>query len=355
MANKKISQLTSMGTVGIGSEDYFVTSESLGGGNYATVKSTALQVSEYVLNPISATQISGDNKNIYFDNNDNWVDASNQSVESFPFLQVRKSDGLLVTGSGIAFDTTSVPWNYKAAQDIQMQGQNITGAGNIGFGNSNAIGGLDRSRIYNSDGNGTDLQLLGYQDLIVSGNRNILLKAQGIDASLTPFVGEVKVTGGNLDIDPDYSLRVNEIQGVQGSAANDDASISINGASRHVPAQYAVASNNYTTINWRDSNIQYGTVTNGSQTAFNVDFFNTAANTWDSSLSDGQTLTFYLKNNTSATLSPTFKLDGAVGDVEWGDQYYPNGPSLYGSQTSVYTFLKIGTKVFGSAITGYAI
>ena len=69
MANKKISQLTSMGTVGIGSEDYFVTSESLGGGNYATVKSTALQVSEYVLNPISASQISGDNKDVYFDCN----------------------------------------------------------------------------------------------------------------------------------------------------------------------------------------------------------------------------------------------------------------------------------------------
>ena len=32
MANKKISQLTSMGTVGIGSEDYFVTSEFIAGG-----------------------------------------------------------------------------------------------------------------------------------------------------------------------------------------------------------------------------------------------------------------------------------------------------------------------------------
>ena len=93
MANKKISQLTSMGAVGISSEDYFVASEFKGGGNYETVKTTALQVADYVLNPVPTTQISGENKNIYFDNNDNWVDASNQAVESYPFLQVRKSDG----------------------------------------------------------------------------------------------------------------------------------------------------------------------------------------------------------------------------------------------------------------------
>ena len=66
MANKKISQLTSMGTVGIGSEDYLVTSESTGGGNYATVKTTPNQVSNYVLNPVTADQISGAEKNIFF-------------------------------------------------------------------------------------------------------------------------------------------------------------------------------------------------------------------------------------------------------------------------------------------------
>lgn len=348
MANKKISQLTSMGTVGIGSEDYFVNAENLGGGNYATVKSTALQVSEYVLNPISATQISGDNKNIYFDNDDNWVDASNQSVESFPFLQVRKSDGLLVTGSGIAFDTTAVPWNYKAAQDIQMQGQNITGAGNIGFGSNNSIEGLDRSRIYNPDGNGTDLELLGYQNLTLSGNNNILLKGQGVDATLTPFVGNVRITGGNLDVDPGYKLIVNEIQAVQGSAANDDAAININGASSHTPALFASynSSNNYSTLQWRDSNIQYRTLVN-STASFFVDMDNAT---------DGQTLTFYLRNNSGSTLSPTFRYpNDASINIKWGDQYAgSNGPVIYGTKTNVYTMVRIGNDIFCSAITGYA-
>jgi len=344
MANKKISQLTSMGTVGIGSEDYFPTAENLGGGNYATVKSSALQVSEYVLNPVPATQISGENKSIYFDNNDNWVDASNQSVESYPFLQVRKSDGLLVTGSGIAFDTTAVPWNYKAAQDIQMQGQNITGAGNIGFGNNNSINGLDRSRIYNSDGNGTDLQLLGYQDLTLSGNRNILLKAQGIDASLTPFVGEVRITGGDLVVDPDNRLVVNEIVGIVGETAADEAAVSINGALRNVPTATAQLQE----VNWPDSNVQYRSTSTAG--AINVDFTEPA---------DGQTLTMYWRNTNSNTAADvTFRWGvGTDNKVRFGADDGPGvnvaAPKVAAQKTNVFTFVRIGDRIFGSAITGY--
>ena len=87
MANKKISQLTSMGTVGIGSADYLVTSESTGGGNYATVKTTPNQVSNYVLNPVTADQISGAEKNVFF-NNSSWTTAG--LGESFPYLQIEK-------------------------------------------------------------------------------------------------------------------------------------------------------------------------------------------------------------------------------------------------------------------------
>ncbi|HHZ96835.1 MAG TPA: hypothetical protein EYN67_15085, partial [Flavobacteriales bacterium] len=100
MANKKISQLTSMGTVGIGSEDYLVTSESTGGGNYATVKTTPNQVSNYVLNPVTADQISGAEKNIFF-NNASWTTAG--LGESFPYLQIDiNNGGQLVTGSGVS-------------------------------------------------------------------------------------------------------------------------------------------------------------------------------------------------------------------------------------------------------------
>ena len=348
MANKKISQLTSMGTVGIGSEDYFVTSEFIGGGNYATVKTTANQVSEYVLNPITSTQISGDNKNVYFDNNDNWVDASNQSVESFPFLQVRKSDGLLVTGSGIAFDTTAVPWNYKAVQDIQMQGQNITGAGNIGFGNNNSIGGLDRSRIYNSDGNGTDLELLGYQNLILSGNNNVILRAQGValnnGGQNTPFVGEVRITGGDLVVDPDNKLVVNEIVGIMGESATDESAVSINGAFRNVPTPTAQVQE----VNWPDSNIQYRSTSTAG--AINVDFTEPA---------DGQTLTMYWRNTNSNTAADvTFRWGvGVDNKVRFGADDGPGvnvaAPKVAAQKTNVFTFVRIGDRIFGSAITGY--
>ena len=346
MANKKISQLTSMGTVGIGSEDYFVTSESLGGGNYATVKSTALQVSEYVLNPISASQISGDNKDVYFDNDDNWDTASN-TVTQNPYLQVRVSDGKLVTGSGIANAVGGDNMgNCIATQALQMQGLNITGAGNIGFGNNNSIGGLDRSRVYNSDGNGSNLEVLGYQDLTLSGNRNLLLKAQSINTTLTPFTGNVRITGGDVDIDPSYKLIVNEIQGVKGSPS-DDASLTINGASSHTPAIFASTnSSNYSTVQWPDSNIQYRTLVN-STAVFFIDMFNAA---------DGQTLTFYLRNNTNTILDPTFRYpdDGSV-EIKWGDQYAgSNGPNILGTKTNVYTMVKIGDDIFCSAITGYA-
>ena len=347
MANKKISQLTSMGTVGIGSEDYFVTSEFIGGGNYATVKTTANQVSEYVLNPISATQISGDNKDIYFDNDDNWDTASN-TVTQNPYLQVRVSDGKLVTGSGIANAVGGDNMgNCIATQALQMQGLNITGVGNIGFGNNNSIGGLNRSRVHNSDGNGTDLEVLGYQDLNLSGNRNIILRGQAINATLTPFSGNVRITGGNVDIDPAHKLIVNEIQGIKGSAS-DDASLTINGASSHTPHIFASydSSNNYCTVEWPDSNIQFRTIVD-TTTPFNIDMDNAA---------DGQTLTFYLRNNTNSELDPEFRYpnDGNI-NIKWGDQYAgSNGPNIYGTSTSVYTMVRIGNDIFASAVTGYA-
>jgi len=341
MANKKISQLTSMGTVGIGSEDYFVNAENLGGGNYATVKSTALQVSEYVLNPISATQISGDNKDVYFDNNDNWDTASN-TVTQNPYLQVRVSDGKLVTGSGIGNAVGGDNMgNCIATQDVQMQGLNITGAGNIGFGNNNSIGGLDRSRIYNSDGNGTDLQLLGYQDLTLSGNRHILLRGRYIDSSVTPFSGNVNITGGNLDIDPNYKLIVNEIEGKGESTVGDEAVLSINGAFRSVPHDFSPSAvGALYTVDWRDSNIQYLSSSNVE----NINFVNSVG---------GQTLTLYIRNSTGGDLNPNFRSGIGVDNLVRWSADDGDDPVLKGGKTNVYTFVNINQRIFASAITGY--
>ena len=138
MANKKISQLIGLGA----NEDvsgFFLIPVGAGTstGPYVTKQITTTELAEFAFTGdglgFPATRISGLNKDVYFDNNDNWQDASNTDVASFPFLQVRKSDGLLVTGSGVAFDSTSTPWNYNAASDINMQGNDINNLDDVNF------------------------------------------------------------------------------------------------------------------------------------------------------------------------------------------------------------------------------
>ena len=347
MANKKISQLTSMGSVGIGSADYFVVSESMGAGNYATVKTTPSQLANYVLNPISATQISGTEKNVFF-NNSSWDTAG--LGENFPYLQVDiDNGGKLVTGSGISVPAINDNMgNCTATQNIKMQGKDITGLGNIGFGNVNTVGGLDRSSFIPSDGNGTSLQLLGYEDLTLSGNRHVNISGQALSLEngdiQTPISGNVIITGGNLEIDPGNKLIVNEISCNRAGGDVDDASITIEGSSRHVP--YNFSSAGAVAVNWPDSNIQY----TSSTIAQNVDFTNVA---------DGQTLTFYWENTRTDSTSITPKFRSGVygtdeaGAVRWGAEFSNTAPAVAPNKTNVYTFVRINTGIFASAVTGY--
>ena len=341
MANKKISQLTSMGTVGIGTDDYFVTAESLAAGKYATVKSTPGQVAEFVLNPIAAAQISGEDKDVYFDNNDNWDTASN-TVTQNPYLQVRVSDGKLVTGSGIANAVGGDNMgDCVATQPVNMQGLDINNLGNIGFQ------GATDSKLLNINAQ-DDVRLQAGRDLIVSGNNNVILKAQGValnnGGQNTPFVGEVRITGGDLVVDPDNKLVVNEIVGIVGEAATDESAVSINGAFRNVPTPTAQLQE----VNWPDSNIQYRSTSTAG--AINVDFTEPA---------DGQTLTMYWRNTNSNTAADvTFRWGvGVDNKVRFGADDGPGvnvaAPKVAAQKTNVFTFVRIGDRIFGSAITGY--
>ena len=232
MANKKISQLTS--ATSVEAADLFPIAESVGG-SYTTKKCTPADLAEFALNPIAATQVSGLNKNIFFDNNDaNWSTAS-AVVTQNPYLQVRQSDGLLVTGSGIGNAVGGDNMgDCVATTTLNMQGNSVTGAKDIGFGN---LGG-GRSYIDSTISYGTDLTVFGWQDLTLSGDRHINISGQALSLengnTQTPISGNVIITGGNVEIDPGNKLIVNEISGSKNGS--DDASITIEGSSRHVPA-----------------------------------------------------------------------------------------------------------------------
>ena len=338
MANKKISQLSAAANIEDG--DLFPLAESAGG-SYTTKKIDATGVAEYTLNPISATQVSGLNKN-FFINNTSW-DTAAATVTQNPYLQVRQIDGKLVTGSGIGNAVGGDNMgNCIATQDVKMQGLNISGCGNIGFGNNPTIGGLDRSRIYNNDGNGTSLQLLGYQDLVLSGGRYVDIDARALDLVGTPISGNVIVTGGNLEIDPGNKLIVNEISGYASSAV-DYALITVGGSLRNIPYD----TEGEASINWLHSNIQYKTSSAG--TSDNFDFTN---------VPDGQTLTLYYQNTHGSTdVTPKFRSGtygtDTAGSVRWGAEYSNTAPAVVAGKANIYTFARINTGIFASAVTGY--
>jgi len=345
MANKKISQLTSMGTVGIGSEDYFVSSESAGGGNYATVKTTPNQVSNYVLNPVTADQISGAEKNIFF-NNASWTTAG--LGESFPYLQIDiNNGGKLVTGSGISVPAIADNMgDCVATTDIFMQGYDITGALRVGFGSVYGNG-LDRSIISTElESYGNTLEVKAYTDLTLSGNRHVSISGQALSLengdTQTPISGNVIITGGNVEIDPAHKLIVNQISGYNVAYGGDSALLTIEGASTHVPF-----SNGSVEVDWSNSNIQYKTHSDG--TSVNYDF---------NQVADGQVLTLYYQNtHGSIPVTPKFRSGvygtDTAGAVRWGAEYSNTAPAVVAEKTNIYTFVRINTGIFASAVTGY--
>jgi len=314
----------------------------MGAGNYATVKTTPSQLANYVLDPISATQISGAGKNVFF-NNSSWDTAG--LGENFPYLQVDiNNGGKLVTGSGISVPAIGDNMgNCVATTDVYMQGNNITGGHGLYFGDSTSNAYDSRSFIdTQEDFYGKELWVKAYTDLTLSGNRHVNISGQALSLEngdiQTPISGNVIITGGNLEIDPGNTLIVNEISGSK--VGSDDASLTIQGSSRHVPT---IAN---TPLSWADSNIQYNSSSMGPITYSFTD------------VADGQTLTMYLENTHASNslgvkfVSGTFGM-GASGAVVWGGEYPAGAPSVEVGKANLYTFVRINTGIFASAVTGY--
>jgi len=346
MANKKISQLAGTVPNEIVSGSYlFASAAGNVGVGYETKKITAQQIAEYVFTGAEgglgfpATQLSG-TKDVYF-NKSAWTSASTVVTQN-PYLQVRQSDGLLVTGSGIANAVGGDNMgNCVATTQVNLQGNDLINTDDIRFENA------PNSIIYNrakSPSDPDDLMIKAGAELTVQGTTYVRVSGLGLDLASIPISGDVTITGGNLEIDPGNKLIVNEISGYRAAGDSDDALITIEGSSRHVPYNFSSAGT--VVINWQDSNIQY----TSSAIATNIDFTNVA---------DGQTLTLYWENTNTDTTSITPKFRSgeygtdSAGAVRWGGDFSHTAPAVAPSKTNVYTFARMNTGIFASAVTGY--
>ena len=340
MANKKISQLNRIdGSVGITSEDLFPIASGYAG-TFQTAAVTSKDVATYCLSPMPVGLI---NQPIGFTGNvdinfskTNWDNAST-NVDVNPYLQVRLSDGQLVTGSGVAVPAAlgDNMGNCVATTDIDMQGFDITGLDDVEFKNNESH---PTSFISNVRTAGK-LRVQAGNDLFLSGNRHVTISGQALSleegGTQTPISGNVIITGGNLEIDPANKLIVNEIDTTV--AAADYASLNVRGAIITPPNALSWFGST-TALNWEVSNIAQASMS--SNTTFN---FN--------SVGDGQTLTMYAENtNSSDPITGTF-LSGSA--VIWGAEFDNTPPAIAAGKTNLCTFVRINTGIFASAVTGY--
>jgi hypothetical protein len=180
-------------------------------------------------------------------------------------------------------------------------------------------------------------------ELTVQGTTYVRISGLGLDLATIPISGEVAITGGNLEIDPANKLITNEITITQDPGTSSGV-LSIEGASYHLTN---AGPTNGGDIFWDYSNIQYCVCDNGSNATYD---FNGVA--------DGQTVTLYIQNPAATAMTPSFAHTDAV-PVVWGSEIrdgntYSNSPPILASKkTNIYTFVRINTGVFASAITGY--
>lgn len=310
MANKKISQLVGMGTNEAVSGFYLLpVGAGSSTGPYTTKKITTKELADFIFTGDNSTHVgfpadtlSGVNKEIYFNNNDaNWSTASNVVTQN-PYLQVRASDGLLVTGSGIGAAVGGDDMGDCVATTVlQMQNNNIANIGaEMAFEDGGNIGSTTSAIAIT---HGTKLSLTA-PEVELNGSSEIDLNGP------VTVQGNLTNTGGDLTVED----------------------VIVQKTSRHLVNDIGVG----TDINWSLSNIQKV----GIGTAKNYNFTNAL---------HGQTLTMYIENTTSSTsILPTF----ASGSyVKWGGTGGP--PHIDGARTNVYTFVCYDQVIFASAITGY--
>tara|TARA_R110002020_G_scaffold371564_4_gene583139 strand:+ start:1863 stop:2927 length:1065 start_codon:yes stop_codon:yes gene_type:complete len=352
MANKKITQLNTVDSaIGIGSESMFPVASGSPTDTYLTSKVSSVDIAKYVLNPMpvgGSTDLSSigftGSSNIKFKKT-NWENA-NTNVEVNPYLQVRLSDGQLITGSGVAVPAALGDdlGDHTATEPLNLAGYDVIRANEIYFGGTSSD---DYAVIDSSYYAGTpriNVLKIRSDDLTLSGTRHVSISGQALDLASTPISGNVTITGGNLEIDPGNKLIINEIGMSVGSVGTDKATLSIDGASLHVPYN----TNEWTNLGvvaelyWNESNIQYATLYNGNSGYL----FNAAY--------PGQTFTMYVENASSTTPhTPTFSTPVSSGSnkVLWGGTGGP--PHIEQGRTNIYTFACYDGVIFASAITGY--
>jgi hypothetical protein len=334
MANKKISQLAGTVPNEIVSGSYlFASAAGNVGVGYETKKITAQQIAEYVFTGAEgglgfpATQLSG-TKDVYL-NNSNWVNSTATQPPNYGFLMLRTSDGLLTTGSGIGtpVDGDNLG-DHTATQALNMANNDINNVDDIRFYQS------AHSIIAKGVGNNDNLHVKAGNELALEGTTHVRISGLGLDLASIPISGDVTITGGNLEIDPGNKLIVNEIQAT-GAGGLDKATLRIDGALSSVPN--SVLDNN-SNLNWSVSNIQYERINQNTTINF-------------SNVTDGQTLTMYVENyHTTNPFTATFSSGDAV---VWGAEFDNSSPVIAQNKTNVYTFVRIHTGIFASAVTGY--
>ena len=334
MANKKISQLAGTVPNEIVSGSYlFASAAGNVGIGYETKKITAQQIAEYAFTGAEgelgfpATQLSG-TKNIYF-NNSNWVNSTSAQPPSFGYLMLRTTDGLLTTGSGIAtpVDGDNLG-DHTATEPLNMANNDINNVDDIRFYQS------AHSIIAKGVGSNDNLTVKAGNELTLMAMKHVLISGDALSVATTPISGDVTITGGNLEIDPANKLIVNEIQAT-GAGGLDKATLRIDGALSSVPN--SVLDNN-SNLNWSVSNIQYERINQNTT----INFHN---------VTDGQTLTMYVENyHTTNPFTATFSSGDAV---VWGAEFDNSSPVIAQNKTNVYTFVRIHTGIFASAVTGY--
>ncbi len=342
MANKKISQLAGTLPREIVSGEYlFPAAAGNASAGYETKKITAQEIAEFVFTGYGgagfpATQLSG-TKNVYL-NNSNYIDSTAAQPPSYGFLMLRTSDGLLTTGSGIGtpVDGDNLG-DHTATEALNMNNNDIINADDIRFYQSS------QSIIAKGVGNDENLVVKAGNELTLKGNTHVLISGLGLDLASIPisgavtFSGDITVTGANLEIDPGNRLIANEIT-ITKSPGFSSGTLSIEGASYHLPNK---APDNGGDIFWDYSNIQYCVCDD----EVDVDYeFNGVVN--------GQTLTLYVKNPEGTEMTPTFIHTDQV-PVIWGAEYGNTAPAIAANKTNLYTFVRINTGIFASAVTGY--
>lgn len=348
MANKKISQLVGIGTSSTVSGTFLLpVASGPHGGQYNTVKTTALELARYIFTGDSAgggypaPALSGQS-NVYF-NNPSWQDttAAANGVD-YAYLMVKSDNGLLTTGSGIGKPVGGDNLgNHTATQTLNLQDNIIENIGSLvdfqdggNIGSSTSQISLEHPTKIQFDA--PTIQLgNSYDSITVDGSFNVDGDTVANSANF-----EGTITGESLEITNLFSA----------TSANFEGTITGNALEVEGPASMKVNPLSTANIDCSVANFHYKTVT-ADTTPFKF---------MAGTVTPGQTITVAVKNTNAVTSFARTSFQSGEGSVkvQWDDAnfgLYENTsgcPGVTGSRSNVYTFISIGDQLFGSAVTG---